>query len=69
MEDAEERMADMMKEMNKPLARYRDDKDLDDYLKAQDREGDPMLDYVKRKQSEATSLAGGRIWQFVGMDK
>lgn len=49
-----------MKEMNKPLARYVGDKDLDDYLKAQEREGDPMLDYIKQKQSEATSLTGGK---------
>lgn len=53
-----------MKEMNKPLARYVGDKDLDDYLKAQEREGDPMLDYIKQKQSEATALTGGK-WLIV----
>ncbi|XP_054283710.1 BUD13 homolog [Macrosteles quadrilineatus] len=57
-EDAAARAAEMIKEMNKPLARYKDDTDLDEFLKAQDREGDPMLDYIKRKQTESTSLQG-----------
>uniref|UniRef100_A0A1B6KCJ8 BUD13 homolog n=2 Tax=Graphocephala atropunctata TaxID=36148 RepID=A0A1B6KCJ8_9HEMI len=58
VEDAAVRAADTLKEMSKPLARYVNDTDLDNYLKAQEREGDPMLDYIKRKQSEATPLAG-----------
>lgn len=37
-------------EMNKPLARYADDKDLDSMLKAQDRDDDPMLTYIKDKE-------------------
>lgn len=58
VEDAAERLADAMKEMSKPLARYADDEDLDKFLKAQEREGDPMLDYIKRKQGEAIALSG-----------
>uniref|UniRef100_A0A1B6EIV5 BUD13 homolog n=1 Tax=Cuerna arida TaxID=1464854 RepID=A0A1B6EIV5_9HEMI len=58
VEDAAERAAETLKEMSKPLARYVNDTDLDNFLKAQEREGDPMLDYIKRKQSEATPLAG-----------
>uniref|UniRef100_A0A1B6DQY3 BUD13 homolog n=1 Tax=Clastoptera arizonana TaxID=38151 RepID=A0A1B6DQY3_9HEMI len=58
VEDAAEKLADTIKEMSKPLARYADDKDLDNFLKAQEREGDPMLDYIKRKQGEAIALSG-----------
>ena len=36
--------------MSKPLARYADDKDLDEELRKQDREGDVMLDYIKKKE-------------------
>lgn len=46
--------------MSKPLARYADDKDLDDFLKAQEREGDPMLEYIKNKQKESTALTGSK---------
>ncbi|XP_022193530.2 BUD13 homolog [Nilaparvata lugens] len=55
-EDAAERAASAIHEMSKPLARYADDDDLERVLKAQEREGDPMLDYIRRKQSESTSL-------------
>lgn len=60
VEDAEERLADTLKEMSKPLARYADDEDLDNFLKAQEREGDPMLEYIRNKQQESTSLAGNK---------
>lgn len=36
--------------MSKPLARYADDADLDRTLREQEREGDPMLEYIKQKQ-------------------
>lgn len=36
--------------MHKPLARYADDADLDKHLREQEREGDPMLKYIKEKQ-------------------
>ncbi|RZF44284.1 hypothetical protein LSTR_LSTR006834 [Laodelphax striatellus] len=55
-EDAAERVASAIHEMAKPLARYANDDDLERHLKAQEREGDPMLDYIRRKQSEATPL-------------
>lgn len=44
--------------MSKPLARYADDKDLDSYLKEQDREGDPMLEYLRNKKKEETKSKG-----------
>lgn len=48
---AQERVAEMMHEMNKPLARSKDDTDLDAHLKAIDREGDPMLNYMRQKKA------------------
>ena len=45
-----EKVADDLHEMEKPLARYRDDKDLDNMLKAQEREDDPMLAYMKQRK-------------------
>ncbi|CAK9826402.1 BUD13 homolog [Anthophora retusa] len=50
VEDHEERLKDDLYEMSKPLARYADDVDLDKRLREQEREGDPMLEYIKQKQ-------------------
>lgn len=50
VEDHEEKLKDDLYEMNKPLARYADDADLDKQLREQEREGDPMLKYIKQKQ-------------------
>ncbi|CAK9803820.1 BUD13 homolog [Anthophora quadrimaculata] len=50
VEDHEERLRDDLYEMSKPLARYADDVDLDKRLREQEREGDPMLEYIKQKQ-------------------
>lgn len=50
VEDREEKLKDDLYEMSKPLARYADDADLDKRLKEQEREGDPMLEYIKQKQ-------------------
>ncbi|KAG7198667.1 hypothetical protein KM043_006022 [Ampulex compressa] len=50
VEDRAEKIKDDLYEMSKPLARYADDVDLDKHLREQEREGDPMLDYIKQKQ-------------------
>ncbi|KAK2165363.1 hypothetical protein LSH36_51g01011 [Paralvinella palmiformis] len=44
-------LEEVMHEMDKPLTRNRDDADLDAHLKAQEREGDPMLAFIKKKKS------------------
>lgn len=50
IEDFKERVAAETHEMTKPLARYADDKDLDDHLRNQTNEfADPMAHYFKRK--------------------
>lgn len=47
----EERAAEVAHEMSKPIARGKDDADLESYLKDQDREGDPMLEFMKKKKA------------------
>jgi pre-mRNA-splicing factor CWC26 len=42
-------------EISKPLARYADDKDLEQHLRNQEREGDPMLEYIRSKKTEETT--------------
>lgn len=58
-QDMQQKMVDeTVHEMSKPLARYKDDEDLDAMLKEQDREGDPMLAYMKKKKAKENT--GGR---------
>ncbi|XP_062613069.1 BUD13 homolog [Saccostrea cucullata] len=45
------RLEDHLYEMSKPLARARDDKDLDNMLKDMERADDPMLAFIKKKKS------------------
>lgn len=45
-------------EMSKPLARYADDADLDTYLRDQEREGDPMAEYLKSKKKDEAKSKG-----------
>ena len=46
---AEDKLQDELYEMSKPLARYADDEDLERMLKARERDGDPMLKFIKKK--------------------
>ena len=45
---AHEKFEDDLYEMSKPLARYADDEDLETMLKQREREGDPMLAFIKK---------------------
>ena len=49
VKSAMEKAADDLYEMSKPLARYRDDEDLEILLKERERAGDPMLSFIKKK--------------------
>lgn len=46
----EDRVEYEKREMEKPLARYADDVDLDKMLREQEREDDPMLKYIKKSE-------------------
>lgn len=48
----EEAVEDALHEASKPLARYKDDEDLDALLRDQEREGDPMLAFIKKKKAK-----------------
>lgn len=58
VEELETRILDSHKEMNKPLARYSDDSDLETLLRNRERIGDPMLMYIKSKEQEKKKQAG-----------
>ena len=46
-------------EASKPVARFRDDADLDAAQREMDREGDPMLKFIKRKKEKQQSKGPG----------
>lgn len=48
-------ISDLIHESNKPLARYRDDADLDAYQRSVVRDGDPMAKYLAKKQNKENS--------------
>ncbi|XP_026719678.1 BUD13 homolog isoform X2 [Athene cunicularia] len=48
----QQNVEDAIKEMQKPLARYIDDQDLDQMLREQEREGDPMAEFIKRRKAK-----------------
>ncbi|NXV51127.1 BUD13 protein, partial [Uria aalge] len=48
----QQNVEDAIKEMQKPLARYIDDQDLDQMLREQEREGDPMAEFIKKRKAK-----------------
>ncbi|NXW40243.1 BUD13 protein, partial [Nyctiprogne leucopyga] len=48
----QQNVEDAIKEMQKPLARYIDDQDLDQMLREREREGDPMADIIKKRKAK-----------------
>lgn len=56
IQDQESRVQDFMHEASKPLARHKDDVDLESRLKNIEREGDPMLAYMREKKRERGEL-------------
>lgn len=62
VEDYRSRLEGDLHEINKPLARYSDDKDLEDLLKKQERDGDPMLNYIRNKKEVGSDSAPGKFY-------
>jgi pre-mRNA-splicing factor CWC26 len=54
-EEQEEKLQQALHEMSKPLARYADDKDLEQLLRDREREGDTMLEYIRSKKTAGTN--------------
>eukprot|EP00076_Gallus_gallus_P033438 XP_024998976.1 BUD13 homolog isoform X12 [Gallus gallus] len=48
----QQNVEDAIKEMQKPLARYIDDEDLDRMLREQEREGDPMAEFIRKRKAK-----------------
>ncbi|KAK3587701.1 hypothetical protein CHS0354_042488 [Potamilus streckersoni] len=51
-EEKQQLLSDHLYEASKPLARHKDDEDLDQMMREQDREGDPMLAFIKKKKNK-----------------
>ncbi|XP_050358012.1 BUD13 homolog [Nymphalis io] len=56
VEDQQAAVQDFIHEASKPLARYKDDRDLEDQLRDVERAGDPMLKYIREKKREKGEL-------------
>lgn len=56
LEEQEARVQEFMHESSKPLARLRGDKDLEHSLRQVERDGDPMLQYMRARKRERGEL-------------
>ncbi|OXA50481.1 BUD13 homolog [Folsomia candida] len=63
VEEQATRVNEALHEVSKPLARYADDQDLDEYLKKQDRDGDPMLKFLSSKKRGGGHNSGKPAYQ------
>lgn len=61
MEDHSDNLRRDLHEMNKPLARHADDADMNRDLKDQLHDGDPMLQYIKKKKTKDGKEVSGKI--------
>jgi pre-mRNA-splicing factor CWC26 len=57
-DDEQKNIEEALHEISKPLARGKDDEDLDRHLREQDRDGDPMLAYMKKKKDKPKAEKG-----------
>ena len=61
-------LQEALHEVNKPLARSRNDADLDAHLRQQDREGDPMLAFIKKKKAKTNKSGKVLLLYFSGSE-
>lgn len=59
VKDAQEQYKSDLHEMQKPLARYADDSDLENLLKSKIRDGDPMLEYITNNRGTGDDSPDG----------
>ncbi len=62
MEEYTQKLNEDLYEMSKPLARYKDDNDLDELLKTRERAGDPMLEFMQKTKSKSKNKQGEIKW-------
>jgi pre-mRNA-splicing factor CWC26 len=65
VEEQKENFQRALHEISKPLARYADDKDLDEHLRNQEHEGDPMLEYIRSKKAKDTTKSEEELLFFL----
>lgn len=65
-DDQQKRLQEDMYEMSKPLARYVDDDDLERQLKDELKEGDPMLEYIKKKRGKSQLAIASSLPEYEG---
>lgn len=58
MEHQRARLESDLHEMSRPLARSKDDDKLESHLKGVERQEDPMLDYIRKKQKSREIKSG-----------
>ena len=64
-EDEKERIGEVLHEMAKPISRYIDDADRDEYLKKKELDDDPMLQFMRKKRKEEqieSATAKGEVY-------
>lgn len=61
-EEKATRLEDHVYEMSKPLARPKEDQDLDTMLKDQERADDPMLTFIKKKKLKGLEKKGDNFF-------
>lgn len=59
VKDAQEQHESDLHEMQKPLARYANDQDLEELLKSKIRDGDPMLEYITKNKGSCEDSPDG----------
>lgn len=59
MDERAVKMREELHEMAKPVARYADDEDLEEMRRNEEREGDPMLEYMRSKRKKEGGGGGG----------
>ena len=59
VQDQADALEDHLHEMSKPLARYKDDEDLDQMMREMEREEDPMLAFIKKKKKKTGPAVPG----------
>jgi len=58
-EEKDRKVQEMLHEMEKPLARYKDDEDLDKLLREKEIEDDPMLEYMRKQKAKKEAKEKG----------
>ena len=61
VQDQADIFQDHIHEMSKPLARYKDDTDLDQMMREEERIEDPMLAFIKKKKKKSTATVPGGL--------